>query len=104
MSYQSILSEKRDGVLTITLNRPEKLNALTDAMLRELQDAFGTAAHDDATRCGLFTGGGKGFCPGQDLANAQELGGGCAPDYGAHVRENYNPLILAMTRLPKPIV
>jgi 2-(1,2-epoxy-1,2-dihydrophenyl)acetyl-CoA isomerase len=104
MSYQSILCEKRDGVLMITLNRPDKLNALTDAMLRELQDAFGTAADDDATRCVLLTGAGKGFCPGQDLANAQELGGGGAPDYGAHIRENYNPLILAMTRMPKPIV
>jgi 2-(1,2-epoxy-1,2-dihydrophenyl)acetyl-CoA isomerase len=104
MSYQSILCDKHDGVLTITLNRPDKLNALTDAMLLELQRAFGDAADDRATRCVILTGAGKGFCPGQDLGNARELGGGGAPDYGSHIRANYNPLILAMTRLPKPIV
>jgi 2-(1,2-epoxy-1,2-dihydrophenyl)acetyl-CoA isomerase len=106
MSYQFLLCEQSDSVLKITLNRPDKLNALTDAMLQELQDAFAKAAADRATRCVLLTGAGKGFCPGQDLANVQEMSerGGGKPDYGAHVRANYNPLILAMIRLPKPII
>ena len=104
MSYQNILCEQNDSVLKITLNRPEKLNALTDVMLQELRDAFAKAAGDRATRAVLLTGAGKGFCPGQDLANIQELSHGGQPDYGDHVRNNYNPLILAMVRLPKPIV
>jgi 2-(1,2-epoxy-1,2-dihydrophenyl)acetyl-CoA isomerase len=104
MSYQSILCEQSDSVLTITLNRPDKLNALTDAMLQELQSAFAKAAGDKSTRCVLLTGAGKGFCPGQDLGNVQEMSRGGKPDYGEHIRKNYNPLILAMTRLPKPIV
>ncbi len=104
MSYQTLLTEQNDSVLKITLNRPEKLNALTDVMLQELRDAFAKAAADRATRAVLLTGAGKGFCPGQDLANVQEMSQGGQPEYGNHVRNNYNPLILTMVRLPKPIV
>jgi 2-(1,2-epoxy-1,2-dihydrophenyl)acetyl-CoA isomerase len=104
MSYQTILCELSDSVLKITLNRPDKLNALTDVMLQELHAAFAKAAGDKATRCVLLTGAGKGFCPGQDLANVQEMSRGGKPAYGEHIRSNYNPLILAMTRHPKPIV
>ena len=104
MSDQTILCEQSDSLLKITLNRPDKLNALTDVMLQELQAAFKKAAGDRSTRCVLLTGAGKGFCPGQDLANVQEMSRGGQPAYGDHIRNNYNPLILAMTRLPKPIV
>ena len=104
MSYQTILCELSDSVLRVTLNRPDKLNALTDVMLQELHAAFAKAAGDKATRCVLLTGAGKGFCPGQDLANVQEMSRGGKPAYGEHIRSNYNPLILAMARLTKPIV
>jgi 2-(1,2-epoxy-1,2-dihydrophenyl)acetyl-CoA isomerase len=104
MSYQTILCELSDSVLKVTLNRPDKLNALTDVMLQELHAAFAKAAGDKATRCVLLTGAGKGFCPGQDLANVQEMSRGAKPAYGEHIRSNYNPLILAMARLTKPIV
>jgi 2-(1,2-epoxy-1,2-dihydrophenyl)acetyl-CoA isomerase len=104
MSYQTILCELSDSVLKITLNRPDKLNALTDAMLQELHGAFAKASGDKATRCVLLTGAGKGFCPGQDLANVQEMSHGGKPAYGEHIRSNYNPLILAMARHPQPIV
>jgi 2-(1,2-epoxy-1,2-dihydrophenyl)acetyl-CoA isomerase len=104
MSYEFILCEREGGVLKITLNRPDKLNALTDSMLQELQRAFAAAADDNAVRAVLLTGAGKGFCPGQDLGNVQEMGDGGPPRYGDHIRKNYNPLILAMTRLPKPII
>jgi 2-(1,2-epoxy-1,2-dihydrophenyl)acetyl-CoA isomerase len=104
MSYQTILCELSDSVLKVTLNRPDKLNALTDVMLQELHAAFAKAAGDKATRCVLLTGAGKGFCPGQDLANVQEMSRGGKPAYGEHIRSNYNPLILAMARLSKPIV
>jgi 2-(1,2-epoxy-1,2-dihydrophenyl)acetyl-CoA isomerase len=58
MNYQSLLCEQSDSVLKITLNRPDKLNALTDSMLQELQTAFKMAAGDRATRCVLLTGAG----------------------------------------------
>src|SRR6478736_450710 len=64
MSYQSILYERSDRVLRITLNRPDKLNALTDAMLQELQQAFAAAGTDRGVRSVILTGAGKGFCPG----------------------------------------
>jgi 2-(1,2-epoxy-1,2-dihydrophenyl)acetyl-CoA isomerase len=104
MSYQTILCEPSDSVLRITLNRPDKLNALTDVMLQELHAALAKAAGDKATRCVLLTGAGKGFCPGQDLGNVQDMSRGGKPAYGEHIRSNYNPLILAMARCPKPIV
>jgi 2-(1,2-epoxy-1,2-dihydrophenyl)acetyl-CoA isomerase len=104
MNDESILCETRDGVLKITLNRPDKLNALTDTALHELQGAFTWAASDPAVRAVLLTGAGKGFCAGQDLAGVRQPGEGERPHYGEHLRTNYNPLILAMTRLAKPIV
>jgi len=105
MSYEAILVDHEAGVLTITLNRPDKLNAFTDAMLAELIDAFKQAERDASVRAVLLTGAGRGFCPGQDLGDArqrQESGEGMS--FGDHLRHTYNPLILKMRQLPKPII
>ncbi len=102
MSYENIRYELEAGVLTITLNRPEKLNAVTDAMLAELTDAFKQAEKDRAVRVITLTGAGRGFCAGQDLRAANERGGEMS--FGQHLRETYNPLILHMQRLAKPIL
>ncbi len=67
MSYQTIRYEANDGILTITLNRPEQLNAFTTEMAEELIDAFGKASSDDAVRAVIVTGAGKAFCAGMDL-------------------------------------
>ncbi len=105
MGYETILFEKENGVLTITLNRPDKLNAANDAMLSELQDAFKQAGRDQEVRAVILTGAGRGFCAGQDLGNVKErLEAGGRMDYGAHLRHTYNPLILRIRQLPKPVI
>ncbi|MEI9887500.1 MAG: crotonase/enoyl-CoA hydratase family protein [Rhizomicrobium sp.] len=68
MSYKEILTDVADGILTITLNRPEKLNAFTATMMHELIDAFRHANTDDAVRCIIVTGAGRAFCAGADLS------------------------------------
>jgi enoyl-CoA hydratase/carnithine racemase len=68
MAYEALLYDAVDGILTLTLNRPEKLNAFTDTMARELMDAFDRADADDAIRAVIVTGAGRAFCAGADLS------------------------------------
>jgi enoyl-CoA hydratase/carnithine racemase len=68
MSYKEILYDVKDEILTLTLNRPEKLNAFTGTMMNELIDAFGRASADDAVRVVVVTGAGRAFCAGADLS------------------------------------
>ena len=92
------------GVETITLNRPEKLNALNAEMHQRLRDALERAADDAAVRAVLITGAGRGFCTGQDLAE-RDVSPGAAPiDLSVSLGSHYNPLIRRMRALPKPIV
>ena len=62
-----ILSEVEQGVMTITLNRPDRLNSFNDVMHQQLADCLKQAERDDTIRCLLITGAGRGFCAGQDL-------------------------------------
>ncbi|HEX4301457.1 MAG TPA: crotonase/enoyl-CoA hydratase family protein [Rhizomicrobium sp.] len=66
--YKEILYAVEDNILTITLNRPEKLNAFTGTMMTEMIDAFQRANKDDAIRCVIVTGAGRAFCAGADLS------------------------------------
>ena len=68
MSYKEILYDVADNILTITLNRPEKLNAFTGTMMSEMIDAFQRANKDDNIRCIIVTGAGRAFCAGADLS------------------------------------
>ena len=76
MRYEQITAETADGVLTITLNRPDRLNAWTPTMGAELIAAFDAADADDAVRAVIVTGAGRGFCAGADLQ-----GGGATFDW-----------------------
>ena len=69
MSPETIQTELRDRVLTITLRRPERLNAFTQQMLEEILQALDRADADDAVRVILFTGEGRAFCAGADLGS-----------------------------------
>jgi enoyl-CoA hydratase/carnithine racemase len=72
MSFEQIVTEVEDRILTITLNRPERLNAWTATMGRELTEAFDRADADDEVRVVVVTGAGRGFCAGADLASGGE--------------------------------
>jgi 2-(1,2-epoxy-1,2-dihydrophenyl)acetyl-CoA isomerase len=90
-----------EAIATITLNRADALNALTVPFKQELRAAFIAAGRDPAIRSVILTGAGRAFCAGQDLKERLE------PDpapLAVELRERYNPLILAMRRLEKPIV
>lgn len=85
MSYRDILYETDGPVLTITLNRPDKLNAYTAVMGAELEDAFTRADADDAIRAIIVTGAGRGFCAGADIsagANAFDAQSGNSASFG----------------------
>src|SRR5439155_341629 len=85
------------GVLTITLNRPDVLNAFNSAMHKALASALKEAAEADV-RAVVLTGAGRGFCVGQDLTEFREAAG----DIGSRLRENYHPNVLAIRGLEKP--
>jgi 2-(1,2-epoxy-1,2-dihydrophenyl)acetyl-CoA isomerase len=99
--YSSLRYEVADAIATVTLDRPEARNALDAALKRELLAAIRAAARDRAVRALIITGSGAAFCAGQDL---REASGPDAPPLSTVLRETYNPLILAMRRLEKPIV
>ena len=69
MSYSTILYDVEDGILTITLNRPEALNAFNTPMLEELLDACDRADTDDEVKAIIVTGAGRAFCAGADLSS-----------------------------------
>lgn len=93
-----------NGVATILLNRPDKLNALTAAMLGELRDALTRAEADADVRAVLLTGAGRGFCAGQDLGDPEVTPGDDPVDLGITLDTNYNPVVRAMRSMPKPVV
>jgi len=100
---ETILSAFADGVLRLTLNRPDKLNAFNEEMHLALRAGFERAHADAAVRAVLLTGAGRGFCAGQDLGdrdpNAAEK-----PDLGYTIETFYNPLVRQIRALAKPVV
>ena len=104
MDYEQIITETSDGVLTITLNRPERLNAWTAQMGLELRAAFDRADVDDEVRAIIVTGAGRGFCAGADLAS-----GGDTFDYRKHesagpARDNGGEFTLRVFESTKPVI
>jgi 2-(1,2-epoxy-1,2-dihydrophenyl)acetyl-CoA isomerase len=88
-----------DGVATLTLNRPDALNALNATLRGELLATLKGIARDDAVRCVVVTGAGRAFCAGADLR-----GGSGERDFRRVLTSQYNPLIRALRDLPKPVV
>jgi len=88
MDYEQITYEVESNILTLTLNRPDKLNAFTGKMMAEMIDALDCADADDAVKAIIITGAGRGFCAGADLSsgsntfNADSDGAGLKPDGG----------------------
>ena len=100
MSFEFITQATDHGVSTVTLNRPDVLNSFNRRMAAEVQEALAAAASDSAVRAVLLTGAGRAFCAGQDLGEAMHAG----LDLGEIVRTSYNPIVLAIRQLEKPVV
>jgi 2-(1,2-epoxy-1,2-dihydrophenyl)acetyl-CoA isomerase len=107
MAYQNILLSIRDRVARLTLNRPDRLNSFNVQMHEEVRDALtlvAAGAADRSVRVLVLTGAGRGFCAGQDLSDRAVAPGGAAPDLGESIEKYYGPLVLALRRLPIPVV
>ena len=105
MSEEKILLyEKQNDYATITLNRPDKLNAFNDELSFQLQDALKEAEKDTAVRAVVLTGAGRGFCSGQDLANRNFSDNTAEkPSLADSLRRRYNPIILRLRQMEKPV-
>ena len=101
--YRKILYEMRDEVARITLNRPDKRNALDGELVGELKAAFGASAADDACRVALLTGAGTDFCSGADLANLEKTAQNSVLDNMADARSTAD-LFLMMRNHPRPVI
>jgi len=99
----TLLVSHESGVTTLTLNRPDVLNSVSRELSRALQDALRAIAADDSVRAVLLTGEGRGFCAGQDLAEAMPAEG-AMPDLGDFVRDSWNPIVSAIRHLEKPVI
>lgn len=104
----SVLYEVSDGLATITINRPEAMNAMNTEAKVALRDAARAASADPAVRAVLLTASGRAFCVGQDLkehigflAEDRETG---SRNTMNTVRDHYNPIVRALTEMPKPVV
>jgi enoyl-CoA hydratase/carnithine racemase len=107
MSYETITYEVADKIATITLNRPDRLNAFTTQMMLDLIDAFGTADADDDVRVVVVTGAGRGFCAGADLERGagtfdNRVRGG-AQEIEAH-RDGGGLVTLRIFDMNKPVI
>lgn len=105
----TVLVDTEDAVMTITLNRPEVLNAMDGGLAGNLKAALGQAQEDvrhGTVRAVVMTGAGRGFCAGADLGDPAIKGhdGRPAADLGDYLRRYYHPIIEQMRRLPAPII
>ena len=116
MTYEEILYEVDDGIATVTLNRPHRLNAVTGTMSRELQDAMLAAGEDSGVRAIILTGAGRGFCAGADMELLQSIqGNGSRPieqgnrnfhprEPDPATREDFRRQYSYFPSIPKPIL
>jgi 2-(1,2-epoxy-1,2-dihydrophenyl)acetyl-CoA isomerase len=101
VAYETITYEKKQGVATITLNRPQSLNAFVPQMNQEVLAALKDGERDQEVRCFMITGAGRAFCAGQDLKGRTPEQKG---SLGASLREKYNPLIRQIRQMAKIVV
>jgi enoyl-CoA hydratase/carnithine racemase len=104
MDFEQITTELAERVLTITLNRPERLNAWTAQMGAEMRAAFDRADADDEVRCVIVTGAGRGFCAGADLATGGDTFDYRKREHSGPARDNGGELTLRIFESRKPVI
>lgn len=96
-----LIVTKEEGVATLQLNRPDVFNSFNQKMAFDFQKALDDCEKDDSVRCIVITGQGRAFCAGQDLAEATDPNG---PELKSIVKEHYNPIIMRIRNIEKPII
>lgn len=96
--------ERRGAVTTITLNRPEAMNAANVELRDELRRAVQETAADDSTRAVVLTGNGRAFCSGADLKSGFEADADGFPAVGPALRQHFHPIIEGLRTMPKPVI
>jgi len=107
MEFQNLTCERKDGVLFVTLNRPQKLNSLSLGLLKDLKSCAEAIQRDRGLRAVLLTGAGRGFCAGADLTDPDGTpapGQSMGQFMASRLREYYNPVALTWCNLPVPLV
>ena len=99
-----VLLARHTGWAKVTLNRPDRMNALNADVQNTLATIFAELADDPSCRAVVLTGNGRGFCSGQDLVDAAAITSGGAVDLGAEIERTYNPLIRRLRSMPKPLI
>ncbi|MFY8021104.1 MAG: enoyl-CoA hydratase-related protein, partial [Bacteroidia bacterium] len=100
MSYETILFDVKDGVASLTLNRPDVFNAFNEQLSADVLDALKKTAKDKSIRVLIITGSGKAFCSGQDLKSIA----GTKRSLSESIHKRYNPMIRAIRNLPIPVI
>jgi 2-(1,2-epoxy-1,2-dihydrophenyl)acetyl-CoA isomerase len=100
----SVLLHQAGAVATLTLNRPEKLNAFTDEMLAAFAAVLKGVGRDDSVRCVVVTGAGRAFSAGQDLSGVRDRAEAGGMNFREHLERAYNPVITALRTLEKPVL
>ena len=104
LSYETLAVEVEDGLLTLTLNRPERLNAVNAAMIGEYVAALDAADRDDGVRAVIVTGAGRAFCAGADLSAGPETFDRAPPEPGARHRDGGGLVALRLFDMKKPVI
>ncbi len=102
--FETLDLQVADGAATITLNRPDKLNAWNLQLGIELRAAVEDLAADESVRAVLVTGAGRAFSSGADLSEPREEGADGLPDLSARLKDRYHPIITGLREMPKPVV
>jgi enoyl-CoA hydratase len=101
MSYENVRTDQKEGILTITIDRPKVLNALNAQTVTEIGQAFDAARDDESVRCVILTGGGeKAFVAGADINELSQM----TPLTGKAVAEKGQRVFSKIERLPKPVI
>ena len=108
MATEHLIAERHDGVLNLTLNQPDKLNALSDQMIAGLLEELGRAQHDPEVRCVVLSGAGRGFCSGGDVSRMRDRNEGSLPEQTVQERmtglRRSEEVSLLLHELPKPTI